>query len=100
MSAERYGINESHLYKTLRCESQNFVDPLIHNDKRENSWGYAQFNLPTDLKTATGATITKEIAIDPQQAIDAAAYNFSIGKWSRWTCFMKGKAQGWPEVIK
>jgi hypothetical protein len=91
-AALKYGINRQHLYDTLDCESQGFIDPAIQsgwyrNGIRENSWGYAQFNLPSGLKTADGREITKEIAIDPKEAIDAAAYNFSVGNARAWTCF-------------
>lgn len=99
-AATKYGVSQDHLYKTLFCESGGFIDPAIHNGNGENSWGYAQFNLPTDLKTALGATITKEVAIDPYQAIDAAAFNMSIGNQTRWTCWVKGNKEGWPDVIK
>ncbi len=95
-AADKYGIIEDHLYKTLDCESQHFIEPAIHNpSKKENSWGWGQFNLPTDLKTSDGRAITKEIAIDPIQAVDAVAYNFSIGKATRWTCFTMGVRNGW-----
>jgi len=91
-SAERYAVKYIDLYETLDCESMGFIDPAIqsgwyHNGVRENSWGYAQFNLPSGLKTADGRTITKEIAIDAEEAIDAAAYNFSIGNASQWSCY-------------
>ena len=91
-AALKYGVNRQHLYDTLDCESQGFIDPAIQsgwyrNGVRENSWGYAQFNLPSGLKTADGREITKEIAIDPKEAIDAAAYNFSVGNAGAWTCY-------------
>lgn len=91
-AALKYGVNRQHLYDTLDCESKGFIDPAIQsgwyrNGVRENSWGYAQFNLPSGLKTADGREITKEIAIDPKEAIDAAAYNFSVGNADHWTCF-------------
>jgi hypothetical protein len=91
-SARKYGVNRRVLYETLDCESIHFKDARIQsgyykNGVRENSWGFAQFNLPSSLKTADGRTITKEIAIDPAQAIDAAAYNFSIGNAREWSCY-------------
>lgn len=91
-AAERHGVNRERLYSTLECESVGFKDVAIqsdyyHDGVRENSWGIAQFNLPTDLTTADGRMITKEIAIDPEEAIDAAAYQFAEGRASRWTCY-------------
>ena len=88
----KYGVNRQRLYDTLKCESQNFIDPAIQsghykNGVRETSFGYAQFNLPSGLKTSDGRIVTYEIAIDPEEAVDAAAYNFSIGNASHWTCY-------------
>lgn len=100
--ATKYGVNETHLYKTLQCESANFTvldgqSEVVRPDgTRENSWGIAQFNLPTDLKTASGEEITKEVATDPEEAIDAAAYNFSKGYATRWSCYNLGVKNGWP----
>lgn len=93
-SAHRYGVDRESLYKTLDCESVHFADPAIqsgyyYKGVRENSWGYAQFNLPSSLKTADGRTITKEIAVNPEEAIDATAYNFSIGNAGQWSCYRK-----------
>ena len=96
LKAKEYEINEEAFVKTLSCESMGFSwndqslvpDPVGPNGK-ENSWGIAQFNLPSDLKTFSGDEITKEIALDPKQAIDASAFNFSIGNQRRWSCFNK-----------
>lgn len=90
--ARKYEINEERFVETLECESMHFRDPKIQsghykNGVRENSWGYAQFNLPTDLMTADGRIITYEIAVNPAEAIDAAAYQFSIGNAKRWSCY-------------
>lgn len=82
--ATKYGVNYDHLYKTLYCESG--LNPNALGD-HGTSFGVAQFHLPTDLKTAQGTIITKDIALDPIQAIDAASYQFSIGNASRWTCW-------------
>lgn len=84
------GLREDFV-KTIKCESR-FAYPEIQSDHykngvRENSWGYAQFNLPSGLTTADDTTITYEIAVDPILSLDAAAYNFSIGNASHWTCF-------------
>lgn len=94
-AAKKYGVSHTELYDTLECESahftvldgQSFVKDPAGPNGRENSWGIAQFNLPTDLTTADGRTITMEIAITPEEAIDTAAYNFSIGKAARWSCY-------------
>jgi len=92
-AALKYGVNRQRLYDTLECESEGFKDPAIQSGyyrkdgKRETSYGYAQFNLPSGLKTVDGRTITYEIAINPSEAIDAMAFNFSIGNANQWTCY-------------
>lgn len=91
-TAKKYGINEYRFTETLRCESLGFADEKIQsgyykNKVRENSWGYAQFNLPSKLKTADGRTIDMEIATNGREAIDAAGFNFSIGNASAWSCY-------------
>lgn len=92
--ATRYGIDEWAFVETLRCESIGFTwndqslvkDPEGPNG-REPSYGIPQFYQPSSLKTAQGEVITKEIALDIPQALDAAGYNFSVGNASHWTCF-------------
>lgn len=93
--AQEYGINETHFVRTLSCESEGFtvvdgqsevLDAKGPNG-REDSWGIAQFHMPSSLETASGREITKEIAQDPAQAIDAAAFNFSTGNARHWSCF-------------
>lgn len=91
-TAREFGLHEERFVKTLKCESAGFKDPKIqsghyYKGKRETSYGYAQFNLPSGLKTEDGRTITYEIAVDPEEAIRAAGYNFSIGNASHWTCW-------------
>lgn len=91
---EKHGLGDD-FFETARCESSNFIDQEIQsgyykNGVRENSWGIFQFNLPSGLKTAEGEIITKEIAIDPYQAAEAAAFNFKQGLQGQWTCW-KGK---------
>lgn len=79
----------------MACESWEFTvvdgqsyikDPGGPNG-RENSWGIAQFNFPTGLENSDGSTITMSDARDPERALDAAAFNFSIGNAERWSCY-------------
>lgn len=94
-SAVRYHVNREHLYKTLECESADFTvikgQSLVKDENgpngRENSWGMAQFHLPSSLTTANGKPVDMEVALDPEQAIDATAYNFSIGNAKKWSCY-------------
>lgn len=81
--------------KTLECESMYFKhkgQSLVRANGpfgREPSYGVAQFYIPSGLKTKDGDYITKEVALHPLKAIDAAAYNFSIGNAKHWTCYRK-----------
>lgn len=91
-TAEKYEIDVESFVETARCESDNFKDPAIQSGhikdgERETSYGIFQFNLPSGLKTRDGRTITYEIAVDPYEAADAAAYNFEIGNAHHWTCY-------------
>ncbi len=88
--ARKYKIDEYLFVETMRRESSGFKSPDIQSGyqfhgKPEPSYGYAQFFIPSTLKTADGKEITKEIATDPEQALDAAAFNFSEGHASQWT---------------
>lgn len=90
--ARAFGVDEESFVRTLSCESMGFTwndqSLVIRKDgTREPSFGVAQFYMPSGLKTATGEQITKEVALDPEQALDAAAYNFSIGNQEHWACF-------------
>lgn len=94
-TAAKYGLNRHRFVETLRCESAGFtfvegqsgVPDSTGPNNREDSWGVAQFHMPSTLKDASGEVMSKEEAQDPAQAIDAAGFNFSIGNASSWTCF-------------
>lgn len=95
--ARKYGVDEHALAATISCESMGFTwndqSLVIQKDgTREPSYGYAQFYIPSGLTTASGDEITKKIALDPEAALDAAAWNFSQGNASHWTCFRKYQA--------
>lgn len=95
MKAQKYGLNEKHFVETMRRESIGFIDPSIQSGytmkdgSREPSFGVCQFFIPSVLRTSTGSVVTKEIALDPEQCLDAAAYNFSIGNAGQWTEWRK-----------
>lgn len=78
----------------MRIESGGFASTTIQsgyyeNGIRETSYGVCQFYIPSNLKTADGEEITKDIAIDPVKCLDAAAYNFSVGNASQWSAYEK-----------
>lgn len=99
--AKKYGINVYLFVETMRNESGGFGSTTIqsgyyHNGVRERSFGVCQFNIPSGLKTASGEEITYDIAVDPEQCLDAAAYNFSVGNANQWTEYRKLKQTDAP----
>ena len=91
-AANKYGVSYEKMYNTVKCES-NF-NPKIQSQHilsygQEQSWGVAQFHIPAKNRNAEGKVITKEMALDPIQALDAMAYHFSKGNARAWTCYRK-----------
>ena len=89
--AEKYNTFPDKMWNTILCENQQ-LNPkqqsnIVKDGVREDSWGLAQFHLPSRNKTADGVVITKEMAQDPEIALDAMAYHFSIGNARLWTCY-------------
>lgn len=92
--ARKYGVDEHDFIRTMSCESIDFTwnaQSLVKDSNgpngREPSYGLAQFYIPSVLKTADGRTMTKDLALDPEEALDAAAYNFSVGLQYNWSCY-------------
>ena len=89
-SAKKYNTFPEKMWKVIGCESGYKIDVQsnhILSYGREQSYGLAQFHLPSGNKTAEGVVITKEMALDPEIALDAMAYHFSIGNAPLWTCY-------------
>ena len=89
--SKEYKVESDKIMKTLECENKSF-DPLLQsghvkNGKREESYGLAQFHIPAGNKTKDGKVITKEMAQDPNIALETMVYYFSIGKARLWTCY-------------
>lgn len=89
--AKEYGVSFEELWSTIKCENPS-LDPslqsqIVKHGVREDSWGLAQFWLPAKNKTRDGRVITKEIATNPEEAIDAMAWHFSQGSESLWSCY-------------
>lgn len=89
--AEKYNTFPEKMWGTIKCENPE-LDPelqsyVVKNGIREDSWGLAQFYLPAKNKTASGEVITKDMAQDPEIALDAMAYHFSIGNAHLWSCY-------------
>jgi hypothetical protein len=88
--ADKYGVSYERMSVTVNCESGYKHDIQSHHILsygREESWGVSQFHLPSKNRDANGIVITKEMALDPYQALDAMAYHFSIGNAKMWTCY-------------
>ena len=94
-AAQRYGVSESQMLTTMRCESHGgvhdiqsmqrykFSDPKrgIYAGEQEKSFGASQIHLPDH------PNVTKEQAIDPYFAAEFMAKAFAQGKQSWWTCW-------------
>lgn len=89
-ASEKYGVSYDKMYHTVACESGFDKDIQSHHTLsygREESYGVAQFHIPSRNRNAEGEVITKEMALDPAQALDAMAYHFSQGNAKAWTCY-------------
>lgn len=88
--AEKYGVSFEKMDTTIKCESGYEHDIQSHHVLsygREQSFGVAQWHIPSKNRNAKGEIITKEMALDPNEALDAMAYHFSIGNAKIWTCY-------------
>lgn len=88
--AAKYGVSFEQMDTTIRCESGYKHDIQSHHILsygRELSFGVAQWHIPSKNRDAHGNIITKEMALDPNIALDAMAYHFSIGNAKIWTCW-------------
>jgi len=80
LSATKHGVDAYQLLATLQCESG--LDPHAINTK-EGSFGIAQIHL------VAHKDITIDQAFDWQWSVDWAAEQFSKGRQSMWTCYVK-----------
>lgn len=89
-AAGKYGVSYEQMKNTVACESGFDIDIQSHHTLsygREQSFGLAQWHIPAGNRNAQGKVITKEMALDPIQSLDAMAYHFSIGNAKAWTCY-------------
>ena len=84
-AAKKYGVSAAQMKATVQCESQ-YRTGIKSNFTGEDSWGLAQFHLPSRNRTADGKVMTKAMAIEPTIALDTMAYMFSQGNARAWTC--------------
>lgn len=94
-AAARYNTFPERMWAVIsECENisldhkmqSHIPDPTGPNNQ-EDSWGLAQFHLPSRNITPSGETITKEMAQDPTIALDAMAWHFSEGRAPLWSCY-------------
>jgi len=80
-------VNGTEMFRTVLCESSasstiqsRHLDPTGPNG-REDSWGLAQIHLPSH------PSVSREMAQDPDFALEFMAMKFAKGKQKLWTCY-------------
>ena len=81
--SNKYKVSRETVSKVVQCESSKNPDAVGDSG---HSFGIAQFYLPAGNKTVDGRVMTKEMALDPDVALDTLAYYLSTGKARKWTC--------------
>ncbi len=78
------------MLNVIECEThfRNIQSQIYKDGVREDSWGISQFHLPSGNKF-NGKTITKEMALDPNIAVEAMAQIMSKGQYNKWSCYRK-----------
>lgn len=94
--SEKYSVSANTMIEIINCENRDWDTNLqsrIINSKgeREDSWGLAQWHLPSKNKTKDGRIITKEIATNPNESLENMAWYLSEGHAKKWTCARKLK---------
>jgi len=88
--SKKHGVSEELVYSIVSCETADTFDPLIQsyatypNGEREKSFGLAQIHLPAH------PAITKEMAQNPDFALEFLTSNLAKGRGSMWSCYPKG----------
>lgn len=87
---EKYNVSSKVMLNVIQCETHfNNVQSGIYKDGvREDSWGIAQFHLPSKNKIDE-KVITKEMAMNPNIAVEAMAQIMSKGQYNKWSCYRK-----------
>lgn len=93
--ALQYGVSETQMLVTLKCENRDLVTTLqsghryrfedlrrgIRIGEQERSFGLSQIHLPDH------PSVSYEQATDPEYAIDFMAEHFSRGQQRQWSCW-------------
>ena len=74
------GTKAYEMKRTIECESgyKNIQSYIVKDNKREDSWGLVQINLPNHRE------ITKQQALNPNFAIKWMSDNWGKVKWYGW----------------
>ena len=82
--AKKYGLHKKRFLATLECENgfrAKGQSEHYYKGVREDSWGVAQIHLPAH------PTITREMAEDPEIALEFMAQKWSNDEASLWSCY-------------
>lgn len=87
---EKYSVDSNVMLNVIKCEThfRNKQSDIYKNGIREESYGIAQFHLPSKNKI-DDKVITKEMALDPNIAVEAMAQIMSKGHYGKWSCYRK-----------
>lgn len=82
--ADKYGVSATDMIKVIKCES-SFNSEAVGDHGL--SFGLAQFYMPAKNRTPEGLIITKEMALDPDIALNSMAWYFSNSRQNMWSCW-------------
>ena len=87
---KKYSVDSDVMINVIQCEThfRNKQSDIYKNGVREESYGIAQFHLPSKNKI-DDKVITKEMALDPNIAVEAMAQIMSKGHYGKWSCYRK-----------
>lgn len=95
-AASEHGANPKQLLDTVKCEAKKrmiegvvYYDASAKSDFPEESYGLAQWHLPSKNLNFAGTTVTYAQATDAKYSIDLMASYFAAGKKSKWSCYRK-----------
>lgn len=95
--ANKWGVNPAIMGATVWCEINGTPSTTLQsyvidkNGDREESYGVAQWNLPSKNTKLDGSVITYKDAINLDVALDNMAWYFSTGRAHDWSCWRELK---------
>jgi len=89
--AEEYGVDAEIMKTVIDCESNGSTTIQSYHIRpdgsREQSYGLAQWHIPSKNVAIDGRVFTEEMAKDPEIAIENMAWYFSRGLQGKWSCY-------------